>query len=118
MPSTLSGKPLIEQKKIFEDNLVKEVLAWIRHSDDIMGKRAERLPECTEKLINYTTKAVAGLLGIAGAASAIPSSGAGAGLSLGALAVDAGGSAINAGIQHHQAKKNQKFSRFYRQRRR
>lgn len=110
--ANLSGAQLIEQKKIFEQNLVREVLAWIRHNQDIIGNRATRLPGATEKLIAYTTKTAASLLGVAGAASAMPSSGAGAGLSLGAIGIDVVGSAITVGINHHYTKRIRKLAEF------
>jgi hypothetical protein len=108
----LSDNRLIEQKKIFEDNLVKEVLAWIRHNQEITGNRAEKLPNSTEKLISYTTKTAANLLGIAGAVTAIPSAGAGAGLSLGAIGFDMVGNAITVGINHHYKKRIRKLAEF------
>lgn len=106
----LTATQLNQQKAIFEETLVKEILAELRFFEDKMGGRAINRPGFAEKLIIHTAKAVALLLNITGAATSIPLPAIGISLSMAGIASDVVGSIANIAIEYGKDKRIKKVA--------
>ncbi len=71
MPTVLNPEALKKQKQIFEDTLVREILAEIQFMWDAASERAENRKTYGQKVFGIISKALVSLLDLATAGSGI-----------------------------------------------
>jgi hypothetical protein len=103
--AALNPHVLQQQKALFEDVLVKEILAELRFCGDVVANRSQERKGFTEKLVTYISMVTIELLNLTGVGVSVAFPGAGSGLFVASTAMNIGSGVINAGIGQAKAKK-------------